>query len=114
MKHEAYQDIYYQENCQIKKDSFVRVMNENISFMIANSFKNSRSKILVTVGDKERKIMKNSMKEIIKSNPNCKGFIIPRIGHGFSLANPELFNATLEEWLENEVIPGEAKTYIKS
>lgn len=80
---EAYQDIYYQESCQINKDSFVKMMNENMSFMIANSFKNSRSKILVTVGDKERKIMKDSMKEVIKSNPSCKGFIIPRIGHGF-------------------------------
>jgi len=106
---EAYQDIYYQESCQLNKDSFVRMMNENMSFSIANSFKNSTSKILVTVGVKERKIMKDSMKEIIKSNPNCKGYIIPRIGHGFSLANPELFNTTLEEWLENDVIPGEVK-----
>lgn len=100
----AYQDIYYQESCQINKDSFVRVMNENMSFSIANSFKNSTSKVLVTVGDKERKIMKDSMTEIVESNPNCKGFIIPRIGHGFSLATPELFNATLDEWLENDVI----------
>lgn len=104
-----YQDIYYQESCQINKDAFVRVMNENMSFVIPNSFKNSSSKILVTVGEKERKIMKDSMKEIIESNPNCKGLIIPRIGHGFSLAEPKLFNATLEEWIENDVIISEAK-----
>ncbi|HZH62751.1 MAG TPA: alpha/beta hydrolase, partial [Metabacillus sp.] len=97
------------ESCQINKDAFVRVMNENMSFVIPNSFKNSSSKILVTVGEKERKIMKDSMKEIIESNPNCKGLIIPRIGHGFPLAEPKLFNATLEEWIENDVIISEAK-----
>lgn len=86
------------------KKAFLRVMNENMSFSIPDRFENCRSKILVTVGEKERKMMKDSMKEIMKSNSNCKGLIIPRLGHGFSLANPTLFNATLEEWIENGVI----------
>lgn len=103
-----YQDIYYQESCQINKETFVRVMNENMSFKIPPNFKNSTSKILVTVGEKERKIMKDSMKEMMESHPHCKGLIIPKIGHGFPLANPELFNATLEEWME-ETMTNEAR-----
>ncbi|MRX73455.1 alpha/beta fold hydrolase [Bacillus lacus] len=97
-----YQGIYFQESCQINKDAFVRIMNENMSFKIPSSFESSNSKILVTVGEKERKIMKDSMKEMIEKNPNCKGLIIPKIGHGFSLADPRLFNTTLEEWIISE------------
>jgi pimeloyl-ACP methyl ester carboxylesterase len=98
-----YQDTYFQESCQLNKDSFVRIMNENMSFKIPSSFQNASSKILVTAGEKERKMMKDSMKDIIESNPNCKGLTIPGMGHGFSLANHKLFNATLEEWIENDV-----------
>lgn len=97
-----YQDTYFQESCQITKDAFVRILNENMSFKIPSCFGNASSKILVTVGEKERKIMKDSMKEIIESNPNCTGLIIPSIGHGFSLANAKLFNTTLEKWLKND------------
>ncbi|MBP3951762.1 alpha/beta fold hydrolase [Bacillus suaedae] len=96
-----FQDIYYEESCQLKKDAFTRVMYENMSFMIPDSFKNATGKILVTVGEKERRMMKDSMKEIIESHPNSRGLIFPNIGHGFSLANPSSFNATLEDWLEN-------------
>jgi pimeloyl-ACP methyl ester carboxylesterase len=75
-------------------------MNENMSFKIPNGFESARIKILVTVGEKERKIMKNSMAEIIRSNPNCKGVIISKVGHGFSLAIPTLFNNMLGNWIE--------------
>ncbi|WP_156324048.1 alpha/beta fold hydrolase [Bacillus sp. JCM 19034] len=101
---EDYQDIYYQESCQIKKDAFVRVMNENMSFKIPNGFENCSSKILVTVGEKERSVMKGSMKEIVECNRTCKSLIIPKIGHGFPLANPQLFNKTLEEWVEKDAV----------
>ncbi|GAE33309.1 alpha/beta fold hydrolase [Halalkalibacter akibai] len=99
-----YQDIYYLESCRMNKDAFIRIMNENMSFKIPKNFKDSSSKILVTAGEKERKIMKDSMKEIMESNSNCKGLIVASIGHGFPLAMPKLFNATLEEWIENDVI----------
>ncbi|KYG26105.1 alpha/beta fold hydrolase [Alkalihalobacillus trypoxylicola] len=97
-----YQVTYFQESGQMNKDAFVRIMNENMSFKIPSSFESSTSKILVTVGEKERKIMRDSMNEIMESNPNCKGRIFTKMGHGVSLANPKLFNTTIEEWIENE------------
>lgn len=98
---EEYQYKYYQESCQMNKDAFLRMMNENMTFTIPTNFERVSSKILVTVGEKEKKIMRDSMNEIVKSNTNCQGKIIPHIGHGFSLANPNLFNTMLEEWIEN-------------
>ncbi|AST94369.1 alpha/beta hydrolase [Sutcliffiella cohnii] len=100
---EDYYDIYYEESCQLTKDSFLRVMKENMSFTIPHKFNTSNSKILVTVGEKERKIMKDSMKEVTNNSSNSKGVILPNIGHGFSLAHPDLFNRVLEEWIENDV-----------
>lgn len=94
-------DKYFQDSRKMKKDVFVRVMQENMSFTIPDGYKNASSNILVTVGEKERKVMKDSMKELVESNPQAKGHVIPQIGHGFSLANPSAFNGMIEEWLND-------------
>ncbi len=106
---EEYFNLYYQESLQINKDAFLRVMNENSSFKIPKTFREYPHNILVTVGEKEKKIMKDSMKEIMANNPNCQGVIIPKIGHGIPLADPKLFNKMLEEWLDSNLIIGEVK-----
>ncbi|ARZ62078.1 MULTISPECIES: alpha/beta fold hydrolase [Bacillus] len=98
-------DNYYHDSCQINKNTFVRILEENMSFTIPKSFKDANSNILVTVGDKEKRIMKDSMTEILENNTNCTGIIIPEIGHGISLANPILFNTIIENWLEHDILP---------
>lgn len=54
--------------------------------------------------------MKDSMTEILEGNPNCTGIIIPKVGHGISLANPKLFNTLIENWLEHDNLPEEVMT----
>ena len=39
------------------------------------------------------------------SNKYCKGYSVPGIGHGVSLANPELFNKIVKAWIENGNLP---------
>ncbi|WP_053375089.1 alpha/beta fold hydrolase [Paenibacillus sp. FJAT-27812] len=102
---ESHFDTYYQESCLLNKESFMRIMAENMSFEIPNGFKQAGTKILVTVGEKEKSVMKKSLQDIVKSHSNGKGIIIPNIGHGVSMARPEYFNKLLETWLENGSLP---------
>ncbi|WP_025027531.1 alpha/beta fold hydrolase [Caldalkalibacillus mannanilyticus] len=97
---QKYFETYYQESCRLTKDDFERIMKENMSFTIPETFKKAKSKILVTVGEKEKRIMKKSLVDITNSNSNCKGVVIPKVGHGFSLANPKLFNKFIEGWFK--------------
>jgi pimeloyl-ACP methyl ester carboxylesterase len=39
----------------------------------------------------------NSALDLVHSNSNCTGLIIPHIGHRVSLANPDYFNRMIEE-----------------
>jgi pimeloyl-ACP methyl ester carboxylesterase len=103
-------DNYYHESCQISKNTFVRILEENMSFTIPKGFENASSNILVTVGENEKRIMKDSMTAILESNPNCTGIIIPKIGHGIPLANPKLFNTLIENWLKHDNLPEEVMT----
>ncbi|CAH2465388.1 MULTISPECIES: alpha/beta fold hydrolase [Bacillus cereus group] len=109
---EKYFDNYYHDSCQISKNTFMRILEENMSFTIPKGFENANSNILVTVGEKEKNIMKKSVTEILKNNPNCTGIIISKIGHGIPLANPKLFNTLIERWLEHDFLPEDVMTII--
>src|SRR5690625_2427482 len=102
-------ETYYKESSQIKSDTLIRILEENMSFEIPHHFKKARGKILVTVGEKEKSMMKKSAYDIVKSNPNCTGIIIPNIGDGISVAKHDFFNRMVEKWILKESIPKEMK-----
>ncbi|WP_010093852.1 alpha/beta fold hydrolase [Ornithinibacillus scapharcae] len=98
-------ESYYQETISMTYDSFIQVMRENMAFQTPENFKDSSTKILITVGEKEKKIMRDSAKELVHQNNNSKGIIIPSIGHGVSLANPKFFHQIVEDWIATESLP---------
>ena len=55
---------YYQDTCNIKKDSLIAFMEANAKYQIKNSLRNTSAKVLILVGGKEREIMKTSARKI--------------------------------------------------
>jgi pimeloyl-ACP methyl ester carboxylesterase len=106
---EDYFGKYYKESCQMKPDTLVRVLEENMSFEIPKDFRKATGKMLVTVGEKEKLVMKKSARDIVETNSNCKGVIIPEIGHGIPLAMPDVFNQMIETWIHEGELPKECK-----
>ena len=102
-------EIYYQESRQIKAETFVRVMRENLAYELPGNLSQVTARILVMVGEKEKKMMKRSAADIVNGNRNATGMIVPGIGHGISLANPALFNELVRKWLEEGLLPPEMK-----
>ncbi|MBE9917780.1 alpha/beta hydrolase [Paenibacillus donghaensis] len=104
-----YFEQYYKESCQIKHDTLVRVLEENMSFEIPKDFQKANGKILVTVGAREKAVMKQSAKDIVEKNANCSGVMIPKIGHGVSMGMPDFFNHMVEKWIRDGDLPKECK-----
>ncbi|RLL43693.1 alpha/beta hydrolase [Oceanobacillus piezotolerans] len=100
---------YYEESKNIKQAALLRVLEENMSFEIPKEFSEAKSKILVTVGAKEKAIMIKSAKDIVEANTNCFGVIISNIGHGIPLAKPELFNVMVEAWILETGLTNDSK-----
>lgn len=107
---EDYFETYYQESSQMKSDTLIRILEENMSFEIPKDFNKAKGRILVTVGEKEKAVMKKSAKDIVSYNPNCIGVIIPHVGHGISLVNPDYFNQMIETWLQECALPQDVIT----
>lgn len=100
---------YYEESSQMKLDTLLRILTENMGFEIPDGFNKANAKILVTVGEKEKTIMQKSANIIVHANTNCKGVIIPGVGHGFPSALPDFFNQLIEKWINEEELPMECK-----
>jgi len=100
---------YYEESCQMKPDTLVRVLEENMSFDIPAGFREAHGKLLVTVGAKEKAMMKKSAKDLVEANSNCTGVIIPEMGHGVPMAMPDFFNNLVDNWIQEGTLPKACK-----
>lgn len=94
---------YYEESRVVTVDGLIRVLQENMSFTLPKAFSQVKSKMLVTVGEKERSVMKKSAHDLTLCNENCHKIMWQNIGHGISLKEPSLFNATLLRWLRDDL-----------
>ena len=101
---DQYFNEYYEETKSMTKETFFRVMYENMSFYIPKGFETANSKILVLTGDKENSMIKKSQVDILERNEKCCGIIVSGVGHGISLHSPKYFNELVEKWLENETL----------
>ncbi|API94168.1 alpha/beta hydrolase [Virgibacillus pantothenticus] len=98
-------ETYYKESSLMKSDTLVRILEENMSFELPEDFNKAKGKILVTVGEREKAVMKKSAKDIILNNSNCLGVIIPNVSHGIPLVHPDFFNQLVEKWIIDGEIP---------
>lgn len=94
---------YFEESRVVTVDGLIRVLQENMSFILPKAFSQVKSKMLVTVGEKERSVMKKSAHDLALCNENCHKIMWQNIGHGISLKEPSLFNATLLRWLRDDL-----------
>ncbi|MDX8364906.1 alpha/beta hydrolase [Cytobacillus sp. IB215665] len=100
-----YFETYYKESSEMKLDTLIRILEENMSFEIPKNFNKATGKILVSVGEKEKAVMKKSATDLVSNNKNCIGIIIPNVGHGISLWNPNFFNQMIEKWIQEGALP---------
>lgn len=106
---DEYLERYYEESRQMQLKTLIRVLEENMSFRIPAGFSEAAGKILVTVGEQEKSVMKQSARDLTSANPRSMGVAIPQVGHGVPLARPELFNELVEAWIQDEELPGECR-----
>ncbi|WP_405116089.1 alpha/beta hydrolase [Paenibacillus sp. FSL K6-1217] len=106
---EEYLERYVEESRQMELKTLIRVLEENMSFRIPAGFSEAAGKILVTVGEREKSVMKQSARDLVAANPRSMGVVLPRIGHGVPLAKPELFNELLKAWIQGGDLPGECR-----
>lgn len=96
---------YFRDSQLISAANLTKVLEANMSYTLPQGFAQCQAKVLTMVGEKERGVMLQSGAKIALAAQNGIGVVVPGIGHGVSLANPELFNQVVDAWIEGKELP---------
>ncbi|GEN85164.1 hydrolase [Sporosarcina luteola] len=95
---------YYEDSLKMKPSILIGVLKENMAYSLPEKLSKSTTRILVTAGEKEKSLVKNSAQKIAEENEHYESFFVPNIGHGFPVAKAELFNHVLEDWILHQKV----------
>lgn len=93
-------ETYYAHILKGSPDALIRILRQSLTYRLPAGFSRSDARVLVTVGEKEKRIMHKSAEQIVSVHQQAQKKILPGVGHGIPLAQPESFNTILKKWLE--------------
>ena len=96
-------DDYYRDTCKIEKEDMISFMEANSKYLLKDSLQETKAKVLVIVGDKERPIIKKSANLIHQKIKGSKIEILPNYYHGdFSINYPQQYIVAINELIVNK------------
>lgn len=98
----------------MSEDAFARIMTSGMSFRLPAGLETVKTPVLVTVGSKEYRAMKESAKLLAAVLPDAQAYIVNSDhqqnlaeSHNWALSTPDLFAACLKAWLAGSQLPNE-------
>lgn len=86
-------------------DSFVRVTMANALFRIPPRLDQARVPTLFLVGQKELKLMRDSLHDLMKAMPSAHGASVAHAIHNWSMQLPDVFTQTVRAWITDRELP---------
>ncbi|WP_223249607.1 alpha/beta fold hydrolase [Bacillus sp. NMCN6] len=100
---------YAVDSKSLQKKTLLTMFQENLHYKLPDTFQQAKARILVTVGEREKGIMKRSAKKITNSHPKAAGVVVAAIGHTFTFEKKELFIDMIQCFIEDRALPAELK-----
>ncbi len=104
-----YFDQFQNSTLQISGDALRRILHENLFFRSLPGLGKIDVPVLVMVGEKDYKVIKESAGDLDRFLPSSQAYIVPKKGHMWNMESPKLFNQTLRNFLTGKPIYDEIK-----
>lgn len=103
---EEYFEDFHRDTAALTIDGFVRMTLANGNSHVPANLQSVTTPTLLLVGEKELKIMKESVHDLLVVMPNAKGYVVSGAIHNWSLQLPDLFTQTVRAWITGRALPG--------
>jgi pimeloyl-ACP methyl ester carboxylesterase len=96
----------------LKADSLHKILHENLFFTLPEGLNKADVPVLVMVGEKDYKVIKESVRDLVNALPNSKSYIVPKGSHVWNMESPLLFNKVLRSFISEKALPNAIKPLI--
>lgn len=98
----GYFDQFKESTQQINGDSLHRILHENLFFRLPTGLERVTVPVLVMMGEKDYKVIKESARDLVKVLPYSKAYVVSKGGHVWNMESPELFNKVLRNFINEK------------
>ena len=102
-----YYDKFAADTRDASVDSMAGIFKANMAFEMPAGLERVTSPVLLTVGEKEYGMMKQSAQALSAIIPGARAYMVKGVGHNWPLAQPDLYTRTLRCWLTGAKLPAE-------
>jgi pimeloyl-ACP methyl ester carboxylesterase len=100
-----YFEDFRKDTAALTIDGFVRMTMANGNNHMPPNLQTVTVPTLLLVGEKELKIMKESVHDLLTAMPSAKGYVVSGAIHNWSLQLPDLFTQTVRAWIADQTLP---------
>jgi pimeloyl-ACP methyl ester carboxylesterase len=102
-----YYDKFAADTRDASVDSLAAIFKTNMAFERPAGLDKVSSPVLLSAGEKEYGMMKESARDLAAVIPGAKAYVVKGAGHNWPLAQPDLYTRTLRAWLAGAPLPAE-------
>ena len=103
----AYFEEFRRDTAALTIDGFVRMTLANGNNHVPPNLQAVTVPTLLLVGEKELKIMRESVRDLLAAMPSAKGCVVSGAIHNWSLQLPALFTQTVRAWITGQALPAQ-------
>ncbi|HSD82599.1 MAG TPA: alpha/beta hydrolase [Anaerolineae bacterium] len=102
---EEYFEDFRRDTAALTIDGFVRMTRANGNNHMPVNLQTVTVPTLLLVGEKELKIMRESVRDLLAAMPSAKGYLVTGAIHNWSLQLPDLFTQAVRAWITGRALP---------
>ncbi|MFO7679057.1 MAG: alpha/beta fold hydrolase [Chloroflexota bacterium] len=99
--------VYVETGLGIHQESLRRMMAEVMHSTRPKGLETFAHPVLLAAAELDQALIHESQKDLLDIFPNAQAVIAPKVHHGWSGENPDLFNRMLHAWLTDSPLPEE-------
>jgi pimeloyl-ACP methyl ester carboxylesterase len=100
-------DAFIRIGLSVSRTSYQRINDELASARLPAGLENASCPTLIVNGQKEPKVVVQSVGDFVAALPNAQGYLAPQGDHYWGFSNPEMFVGMVQAWIKDEPLPQE-------
>lgn len=104
---DQYFEQFSEDTRRLTAHAFAHITAENMSFRLPSGLSAATCPVLIVVGEKEQRMMRQSAQDLVRAIPGAKACVASKVGHNWSLQAPDLFTRTVRAWITDQSLPSE-------